>query len=280
MLEDMRIRNLAAATQASYVLQVSQFARYFNESPENLGPEQIRSYLVHLREKGLAPSSIIVAVAALRFCYRVTLGRPWSFDDVIPAPKQPDTLPEILSREEALGFLDAAPLIHHRAILTACYGSGLRISEAISLKVGDIDKSRMVIRVQQGKGAKDRYVMLSPKLLELLRAAWSVKRDPVWLFPGRGPNGHITRHSVEVVCQKLHRASGISKPVTPHSLRHAFAVHLLEQGTDVRTIQLLLGHRSLATTARYLRIAVTKVCAAISPLDMPPAGTPVPPPQS
>lgn len=280
MLEDMRIRNLAAATQASYMQQVSQFARHFGKSPEKLGPEQIRSYQIHLREKGLAPSSIIIAVAALRFLYKVTLGKRWIFDDVIPAPKQPDTLPEILSREETLHFLSCVPRLNHRAILTACYGAGLRISEAVSLKISDIDKSRMVIRVKAGKGAKDRYVMLSPKLLDLLRTCWNVKRDPVWLFPGHGAKGHITRHVVEVVCQETLQASGISKSVTPHSLRHAFAVHLLEQGTDVRTIQLLLGHCSLTTTARYLRIAVTKVCAAISPLDMPPANMPAPPPQS
>jgi integrase len=156
----------------------------------------------------------------------------------------------------------------HRAILTTCYAAGLRISEVICLKPTDIDSQRMVIRVEQGKGQKDRYVMLSPKLLEILRHWWRAAKPKPWLFPGDIPGGHIQREAVELMCQKAQRRCGIAKPITPHSMRHAFAVHLLESGTDVRTIQLLLGHRSLATTARYLRIATTKVCAATSPLDL------------
>lgn len=276
MLEDMQIRNLAPATQTTYIQQVSQFARHFGTSPANLGPEQIRSYQVHLTcEKQLAPSSIIIAVSALRFLYNVTLEKDWVLHDVIPAPKQPDSLPQVLSPEEVVQFLDSVAPFHHRTILTACYAAGLRISEAVSLKVTDIESSRMLIRVDQGKGAKDRYVMLSAKLLDMLRRCWGIERHPVWLFPGGCAGRHITRHAVEVACQEAHRASGMVKPVTPHSLRHAFAVHLLERGADVRTIQLLLGHRSLATTARYLRIAVTKVCSVTSPLDLLPCPTAV-----
>ena len=156
----------------------------------------------------------------------------------------------------------------HRAILTTCYAAGLRISEAVALKPPAIDSKRMVLRVEQGKGKKDRYTLLSPKLLEILRAWWRVEKPKDWLFPGDFPGRHITRFAVEKECQEAHCICKISKPITPHSLRHAFAVHLLEQGTDIRTIQLLLGHRSLATTAKYLRIATSKVCSTSSPLDL------------
>jgi len=269
MTEDMQVRNLSSHTQASYVQQVSLFARHFNQSPEVLGREEIRSYQVYLtNEKKLSPSSILIAVAALRFLYKVTLHKEWSLEEVIPAPKKPEKLPAVLSPEEVLQFLDCVPRPKHRTILTTCYAAGLRISEAIRLKVADIDSQRMVIRVEQGKGQKDRYVMLSQKLLQILRDWWRVAKPKEWLFPGDRIGSYITRDAVTQACQKAHRICRISKPITPHSLRHAFAVHLLESGTDVRTIQLLLGHRSLATTARYLRIATTKVCSTKSPLDL------------
>ena len=269
MTEDMQIRNLSPHTQASYAQQVSLFARHFNRSPEELGPEDIRSYQVYLtNEKKLAPSSVLIAVCALRFLYRVTLRKDWVFEDMIPAPKKPQTLPVVLSPEEVLHFLDCVQHIKHRTILTTCYAAGLRISETIRLKPNHIDSQRMVIRVEQGKGQKDRYVMLSPKLLESLRHWWRTERPTEWLFPGDIPGAPISRSAVESACQKAHELSGIPKPITPHSMRHAFAVHLLENGTDVRTIQLLLGHRSLATTARYLKIATTKVCSTASPLDL------------
>jgi integrase/recombinase XerD len=269
MTEDMQVRNLSPHTQNSYVQQVSLFARHFSKSPEVLGPEEIRSYQVYLtNEKKLAPSSILIAVAALRFLYKVTLHKDWSLEEIIPAPKKPQKLPIVLSPEEVLQFLSCVQSLKHRTILTICYAAGLRISEAISLKVADIDSERMVIRVEQGKGQKDRYVMLSSKLLQILRSWWPVNKPKEWLFPGDQVGGHITRTAVEDACQKAHRICRISKPITPHSLRHAFAVHLLESGTDVRTIQLLLGHRSLATTARYLRIATSKVCSTASPLDL------------
>ena len=212
--------------------------------------------------------TIKVAVAALRFLYRVTLKRPWDFGEIVPSPKAPRTLPIILSPDEVVQFLGCIPNIKHRTILTACYAAGLRITEAVHLKPAAIDRQRMVIRIEQGKGRKDRYVMLSPKLLEVLSDYWWAVRPKVWLFPGDIPGQPITRHSVEKVCQAAHQRSGLSKPVTPHSLRHAFAVHLLESGADLRTIQLLLGHSSLNTTARYLRIATSKVCATTSPLDL------------
>jgi len=276
MLEDMQIRNLAVNTQESYVQQVSLFARYFKQSPERLGPEQIRAYQVYLtNERRLATSSILIAISALRFLYRITLKKDWTFEDIIPAPKKPQTLPVVLSPEEVIQFLACVASQKHRAILTSCYGAGLRVSEAIALTPPTIDSKRMVLRVEQGKGKKDRYVMLSPKLLEILRAWWRVERPEHWLFPGDIPRQHISRDAVERECQKAHDICKISKPITPHSLRHAFAVHLLEQGTDVRTIQLLLGHRSLTTTAKYLRIATSKVCSTSSPLDLLPHPVPL-----
>lgn len=279
MTEDMQVRNLAPNTQTSYVQQVSQFAHHFHKSPELLGPEDIRAYQVYLtNEKKLAPGSILIAVAALRFLYKVSLKKDWTFEDVIPAPKKPQTLPVVLSPEEVLHFLGCVGSTKHRAILTTCYAAGLRISEAVHLKPTDIDSQRMVIRVEQGKGKKDRYVMLSPKLLETLRSYWrSTRPRGGWLFEGDLPGQPITTGSVELACRKACRLSRIRKPIKPHSMRHAFAVHLLESGTDVRTIQLLLGHRSLATTARYLRIATSKVCSASSPLDLLPCPIPVEP---
>ncbi len=269
MIEDMQIRNLAVKTQQSYVEQVSRFARHFQKSPELLGPEQIRAYQIYLtNEKKLATGSITIAISALRFLYGVTLKKDWSFRDLIPAPKVPKKLPIILSPEEVLQFLECVRSRKHRAILTTCYAAGLRISEAVALTPPAIDSKRMVIRVEQGKGKKDRYTMLSPKLLEILRDWWQVERPKDWLFLGDFPGQHITRGAVNRECQKAHQSCKIRKPITPHSLRHAFAVHLLEQGTDVRTIQLLLGHRSLATTAKYLRIATSKVCSTSSPLDL------------
>jgi site-specific recombinase XerD len=275
MLEDMQIRNLAVNTQDYYVQQVSRFARHFNKTPVLLGPEQIRAYQVYLtNEKKLATSSILVAISALRFLYKVTLKKDWSFEDILPAPKKPQTLPVVLSPEEVSRFLDCVESRKHRAILTTCYGAGLRVSESVALTPLAIDSKRMVLRVEQGKGMKDRYVMLSPKLLEILREWWRVEKPQRWLFPGDTPGQHITRYAVEDACRKAHQTCKILKPITPHSLRHAFAVHLLEQGTDVRTIQLLLGHRSLATTAKYLRIATSKVCSTASPLDLLPQPVP------
>ena len=221
MTEDMQVRNLAPNTQMSYVQQVSLFARHFMKSPETLGPEDIRAYQVYLtNEKKLAPGSILIAVAALRFLYKVSLKKDWNLEDVIPAPKKPQTLPVVLSPEEVLQFLDCVGGTMHRAILTTCYGAGLRISEAVRLTAPDIDSARMVIRVDQGKGRKDRYVMLSPRLLQVLRDWWRVERPKQWLFPSDIPGRHISTSAVEQACQKACRRCPIPKPTTPHSLRH------------------------------------------------------------
>ena len=231
MLEDMKIRNLALNTQDSYLRQVSQFARHFGRSPELLGQEEIRSYQIYLtQEKKLAPGSVTIAVSALRFLYKVTLRREWNLDDVIPAPKTPKKLPVILSPEEVLEFLGCVRLNHHRTILTCCYAAGLRISEAIALQAAHIDSQRRVIRVEQGKGRKDRYVMLSPKLLEILRQWWRQERPQHWLFPGENPEKHITRGAVERACQETLQRCRIAKPVTAHTMREGFVIlhHLSE----------------------------------------------------
>lgn len=276
MIEDMQIRNLSAVTQRVYVDQVALFAGHFGKSPSVLGPEEIRQYQLYLtKEKKLSASSILVAGAAIRFLYKVTLKKEWRVKEVIPTCKKPQKLPVVLSSEEVVRFLGCIDSNKHRTILTICYAAGLRISEAVRLKAGSIDSQRMVIRVDQGKGRKDRYVMLSPKLLEVLRNYWQAEQPKDWLFPGDLPDQPIGSLAVAHVCRQTRQLFGIAKPVTPHSLRHAFAVHLLEAGTDLRTIQLLLGHRSLTTTARYLRIAANKVCTTISPLDLLPASIPI-----
>jgi site-specific recombinase XerD len=267
MLQDMGIRNLALNTQLAYVQQIRAFARHFDRSPEALGPEQVRAYQVHLlEERKLAAGSLSVVAAALRFLYKITLRRPWNDDD-IPMPKRPLKLPIVLSPAEVVRFLASVASTKHRTILTTIYASGLRVSEAVALRPADVDSSRMVLRVDQGKGRKDRYVMLSPRLLEVLRDYWRIERPKPWLFPGDRAGQHISKNAVELACQKAHRAAGIDKPVTPHSLRHAFATHLLESGTDVRRIQLLLGHRSLATTSRYLKVATSSLVSTVSPFD-------------
>jgi integrase/recombinase XerD len=268
MIEDMQIRGLAPLTQTAYVEHVARFAAHFRKSPELLGPAEVRTWLVHLaRNKRLSAASISVTVAALRFLYSVTLRRGWTLQDDIPAGRKPKKLPTVLSPEEVTRFLAAVENPKYRAVLTVCYAAGLRISEAVRLKHGAIDSQRMVIRVEAGKGGKDRYVMLSPKLLDQLRGYWRAVRPKAWLFPGRDPRQPLDKATVELACRDARSRSDVGKRVTPHSLRHAFAVHLLESGTDLRTIQLLLGHRSLNTTSNYLRIATNKVCATASPLE-------------
>jgi integrase/recombinase XerD len=282
MTADMQVRNFSENTQESYLHQVSSFANYFHQSPEALGPAEVLAYQLYVtNERKLAPGTLSIIATALRFVFHVTLKREWALEE-IPIPKAPVKLPVILSREEVNRFLDCIASRKHRTILMTAYAAGLRVSEAVHLKVSDIDSQRMVIRVAQGKGAKDRYVMLSPRLLEILRVYWKASQPKDWLFPGDIPGRPITRFAVAGACQKARKLSGIKKPITPHSLRHAFATHLLEGGTDVRTIQLLLGHRSLASTSHYLKVATSTVCATPSPFDLlpqpePPQSPPSPP---
>ena len=268
MIEDMMVRNFAANTQVSYLRQVSLFARHFDKSPEQLGPEEIRAYQIYLaEERKVAVGTRIVAVSALRFLYAVTLRCDWTVQ-LIPAPKKDHRLPVILSPQEVLQLLQAAPSFHHHVIFSTMYGTGMRVSEAVHLRPANIDSQRMMIRIELSKGHKGRDVQLSPKLLELLRCYWRKVRPGEWMFPGQIPNQPLTREAVGDAVVQAGQRAGLKKHTTPHSLRHAYAVHLLEAGTDVRRIQLLLGHRSLSTTARYLRLATTTVCATTSPLDL------------
>lgn len=268
MIDDMRVRNLSVNTQQAYVRHVAKFAEYFGKSPERLGPEDVRTYQVYLtREKDASWGVLNVTACALRFLYHITLKRGWAVER-IPRAKRPRQLPVILSQDEVSRFLTSVGGLKYRAILTMAYAAGLRISEVVSLRVADIDSGRMVIRIEQGKGGKDRYVMLSPHLLDLLRAYWKEKRPGEWLFPGGRRGRHISPCMVEQVCKKVSAAAGLRKRVTVRSLRHSFATHLLEAGSNLRVIQMLLGHRSLETTARYLHVAKSTVCSTPSPLDL------------
>jgi integrase/recombinase XerD len=267
MIEDMRIRNLSANTQRLYVDRVAKFAQYFGKSPELLGPEDVRSYQVYLIHRKRASSSMLQqTVCALRFLYRNTLGKEWALP-YIPTPRREKRLPVVLSQEEVSRFFDNLPNLKHRALIMTAYATGMRVSEVVSLRVADIDSDRMMIRVELGKGSKDRYIMLSPNLLELLRAYWKVVRPTEWLFPGQRPGTHLTPKRVHQVCVKASAAAGLTKRATVRALRHSFATHLLEAGANIRVIQILLGHRSLRTTARYTHVSRETICSTSSPLD-------------
>jgi integrase/recombinase XerD len=268
MIEDMRVRNLSPRTQKTYLERVAQFAKHFGKSPELLGPEDIRTYQVYLINQKKASWSVLQQnVYALRFLYRITLGKEWAIRH-IPGPKKPLILPVILSPDEVSRFFDNIHNLKHRAILMTAYAGGLRVSEVTSLRVCDIDSRRMVIRIRQGKGRKDRYVMLSQNLLDLLRVYWKVARPTHWLFPGRYPNRPINQRSLHLICVKATKAAGLNKRVTVRALRHCFATHLLEAGANIRVIQTLLGHRSLRTTSRYTHVSVETLRATASPLDL------------
>lgn len=267
MREDMRIRNLSANTQKRYRDRIVAFAKHFGRSPEQLGPEEVRSYQLYLiHERKMSSSTVNVTVCALRFLYSVTLRCDWDVNRIRLARRE-KKLPVVLSPDEITQFLQAVRSVKYRAILMTAYAAGLRVSEVTRLRISDIDSRRMVIRVDQGKGRKDRYVMLSPRLLLLLRAYWREYRPLHWLFPGREANQPVSPTTVRQVCKEAGLASGLTKRVTPHLLRHSFATHLLEAGTDLRTIQVLLGHKSPATTARYTHVAVQGVQQTQSPLD-------------
>jgi len=268
MIDDMTVRNLAPNTMLCYLKQVHYLARYFHESPEQLTPEDIRGYQLYLaQDRKVSVNSRLVAMTALRFLYGVTLRRE-RFIEMLPMPRKEHYLPVILSPVEVLRFLEAAPSFTHRVIFSIMYGTGMRVSEAVHLQKRHIDSQRMMIRIEQSKGNRDRDVPLSPKLLELLRTYWREVRPQEWLFPGQNPEQPLNREAVGQAVTLAARRAGLTKKPSPHCLRHSFAVHLLETGTDLRKIQLLLGHRSLATTARYLYLATTTVCAVTSPLDL------------
>ena len=262
----MTIRNLSPATQRSYVYAVAKFSWHFGRSPDQLDLEDVRAFQVHLVARGISWSALNQTVCALRFFYGVTLGRA-DVPERIAHAREPQKLPVVLSADEVVRFLEAVPTLKSRVALTTCYAAGLRVGEAVRLKLGDIDSGRMLIRVEQGKGGKDRCVMLSVQLLAILRSYWRLARPMLWLFPGRGADQPLDRGVLHASCRTACAAAGLSKRVTVHTLRHSFATHLLEGGTDIRIIQVLLGHRDLTTTARYARVATSTIAGTPSPLD-------------
>jgi len=265
MIDDMRLRQYGAKTQHDYVREVAAFAQFLGRSPDQAEPEDLRRYQLHLAAEGCSPGKMNLAVSALRFFFQVTLCRP-GFGARLARVRKDQRLPVVLSPEEVALLLHCAPSLKHKAALSIAYGCGLRVSEIVHLKVGDIDSARMLIRVEQGKGRKDRYVMLSPDLLELLRSWWRTARPRGWLFPGRDPAQPITTRQLDRACKAAARTAALDKPVSMHMLRHAFATHLLERKTDIRVIQVLLGHKKLDTTAIYTRLALKTLGAVKSPL--------------
>jgi len=267
MLEELRLRNFTPKTIHLYTTAVADFARYFHKSPDKLGPEHVRTYQFYLlNERKLGWQTIQVRISALRFLYVRTLKQRW-FDTEVTKPKIRRKLPVVWSREEVAALLAITRNLKHRAVLATLYGAGLRIQEALDLKVTDIDSKRMIINIRECKGGYPRQVLLSPKLLELLRAHWNRRKPKDWLFPGTLPGRPMSPNAVNACCHYLRNKLDIKKRLSAHVLRHSFASHLLDSGTDLRTIQLLLGHRDLETTARYLHVSEHRLHSTISPLD-------------
>src|SRR3989440_9470818 len=266
MIEDMTIRKFAPKTQHDYLQRVKNFTIHLGRSHDTASSEDVRHYQLHLTANGVGVPTVNQTVSTLRFFFKVTLGRP----DLVERTafvRESRKLPVVLSPEEVTRLLDAAPSLKYKAALSVAYGAGLRVSEVVALKVGDIDSKRMIIRVEQGKGRKDRYVMLSPHLLKLLRAWWRAARPRGWLFPGRDRVQPMTTRQLNRACHAAAQTAGINKRVSLHTLRHSFATHLLEQNIDIRVIQVLLGHTRLDTTALYTRVATKTIRGVMSPLE-------------
>jgi integrase/recombinase XerD len=267
MDNDMLVRGMAERTRETYLAAVARLARHYRRAPDRLSPEEIQAYLVHmLREEHLAWSTCNIAVHAFRFLCHTTLGRP-PLTFTIPAAKQPQRLPEILSPAEVRRLLEATSTRKQRTLLATTYGAGLRVSEVVRLQLHDIDAERMSLRVEQGKGGKDRDTLLSPRLLAELRAYWREYRPALWLFPARGGQKPMDPSTAQKLYYAAKQRAGITKQGGIHALRHAFATHLLEAGTDLHTIQRLLGHGHLGTTMRYFHLARQTVLATPSPLE-------------
>jgi site-specific recombinase XerD len=269
MKGDLELRCYSKCTAENYLLYALRFAKYFMVSPAKMGEAAVREYLLHLkRDEKAGPATLKGNVAALKFLYTHTLKRPEEVAS-IPWPKVPRPLPDILSGSEVGCLLTSIHSFHHRAVTMTAYGSGLRIGEACSLKPGDIDSKRMLIHIRDGKRQRERFVMLPKRVLEWLREYWRMARPKSdWLFPGRDPKQHMSREAVAEAIRKAAKEAGITKHVTPHILRHSFATHLLETGTDIRTIQVLLGHNSIRTTERYTHVSCAHVGRVKSPLDL------------
>ena len=272
MIEDMSVRGFSEKTRNDYIRNVRAFAAFIGRSPDTATAEDLRRFQLHQTQSGIQPPSINSTVSALRFLFTVTLHRP-DLGRRLTVVREPRRLAAVLSVEEITRLLSAAPGLKYKAALATAYGAGLRVSEVVALKVGDIDSERMLLRVEQGKGRRDRHAMLSPQLLELLRAWWREGRrlgvllPRGWLFPGRNPVEPLSTRQLNRAVHAAAEAAGIKKRVSPHTLRHSFATHLLEQDTDIRVIQVLLGHAKLDTTALYTRVANTTIRTVTSPLD-------------
>jgi site-specific recombinase XerD len=272
MIEDMTVRGFTADTQRGYIAAVRRFTVFLSRSPDQATAEDLRRFQLQMRVEGASSTTMNAAVSALRFFFGVTLGRG-DAEVALTTVREPRRLPVVLSPQEVTRLLDAAPGLKYRAALSVSYGAGLRASEVVSLRVSDIDSSRMVIRIEQGKGRKDRYAMLSDPLLEILRAWWRAGRERNvmlpggWLLPGRDPVTPLTTRQLNRAFHAAKEAAGINKRVCLHTLRHCFATHLLEQKVDIRVIQVLLGHKKLDTTAHYSHVASTTLRAVKSPLD-------------
>lgn len=272
MIEDMRMRKFGEKTQSQYLRAVRQFAKYLGRSPDTASIEDLRNYQLHLVDHGTSPASLNSAICGLKFFFGVTLDRPVAMAKMKPV-HLPRKLPEILSPEEVKRLIAAAGNLKHQTALALAYATGLRVNEVVNLKVGDIDSQRMTLRVEQGKGQKDRYALLSPVLLERLRVWWRVARaqgkmfDGGWLFPGLNPVRHLSTRQLNRAIHEAADEAGIEKHISMHSLRHAFATHLLEQKVDIRLIQVLLGHKKLETTALYAQVATDILREVVSPLE-------------
>jgi len=283
MIEDMTVRGLGARTQHEYVRCVRMFAAFLGRSPDTATADDLRHWQLHQREQGVQPPSFNSSVSALRFFLGVTLDRPDLARRLVVA-RQPQKLPTVLTPAEVQALLDAAPGPKAKAAMAVAYGAGLRASEVVNLRAGDIDSTRMLLRVEQGKGQKDRHAMLSPQLLEILREWWregrrrGVLMPGGWLFPGRDRLTPLTARQLGRIVHAAAAVAGIEKRVSPHTLRHSFATHLLENGTDIRVIQVLLGHAKLETTTRYAQVATRTLQSVTSPLDRLGALTAEPPP--
>src|ERR1700732_4720307 len=271
MLEELQRRNYSTITTRNYLRVVADFAKYFGKSPDKLGPNELRTYQAYLlQDRKLTPGTVVNWVAALRFFFVKTLKRH-QFREFLPYPQDRRRLPTVLSREEVSRLINAAGTLFRRTLLMTLYGTGMRRAELAHLKVGDIDSQRMIIRVVAGKGGKDRDLPLSPALLEILREYWRWRKPRLYLFPTRTCRRRldqpISDKTVWIACSEAARRAGISKRVHPHTLRHSWATHLLEAGTDLRTIQVLLGHVDLETTARYLHLSPRHLQAVSNPLE-------------
>jgi len=266
LIEDMMVRNFIEKTRNDYVHHVKTFAAFLKRSPDTATPEDLRRFQLHQTETGARPPSINSSVSALRFFFTVTLDRP-DLARHLTVVREPRRLPVVLSPDEVVRLLEAAPGPKYKAALSAAYGAGLRVSEVVALKVLDVDSKRMMLKIEQGKGRKDRFAMLSPQLLQLLREWYRIARPQIWLFPGQDPINHLTPRQFNRAVHAAAHLAEIKKRVTPHTLRHCFATHLLEQNVDIRVIQTLLGHAKLETTALYTRVATNTIRAVMSPLD-------------